>query len=43
MNKILLIVLLLISSFSFSQNDRSMKPIMNDVNDVISAVESQGL
>lgn len=42
MNKILLIVLLLISSFSFSQNDRSMKPIMNDVNDVISAVESQG-
>lgn len=43
MNKILLIVVfLLFSSFSFSQDGRSMKPIINDVNDVVSAVESRG-
>jgi Asp-tRNA(Asn)/Glu-tRNA(Gln) amidotransferase A subunit family amidase len=41
MNKILLIVFLFISAFSFSQ-ERSMKPIMNDMNEVISVVESQG-
>ncbi|MCK9416836.1 hypothetical protein M0Q97_09290 [Candidatus Dojkabacteria bacterium] len=42
MNKFLLIgVFLLISLFSFSQ-DLSMKSIMNDVNEIISAVESQG-
>lgn len=45
MKKILLIVsLLLVSLFTFAQTDdgRSMKPIMNDMNTFVNTVESNG-
>lgn len=43
MNKfLLLIIFTIISIFSYSQDERSMKPIMNYMDEVVSAVEEKG-